>query len=390
MSDRFGEIGQNGWLLAAISLGWLANIGTRMAFPALLPLVRTSLEFNLTTAGVLLSTLWICYALAQAPGGLFGDRLGERNILVGGTGLAAIGIVVLLFWDSLVGLFAGTICLGLGTGLFATTRMTVLTDEFPEYSEFVLGVNAGVGNFGGMLLPPLAVAVAGFVGWRIGFGVVTPLFLVVAAGLWVAVPETTSGSLSAADRAKVEIGRTVVRTVTRPVILVAFAAMLTMNIVFQAFTGFYPAYLVDVKGFTEWTAGIFFSLFFAATIAVQASIGIVTERFGAKRTLAATAGLSTLGLVVLPMGSAPIHFVLLTVLLSLQMGFWPVIAGYTIDRLPEATQGTSLGLIRTSYFVLGASGPFVVGIMADADLFDEAFLLLAAAAGITTLLCLKL
>lgn len=67
----------------------------------------------------------------------------------------------------------------------------------------------------------------------------------------------------------------------------------------------------------------------------------------------------------------------LTVLLGAQLGFWPVANSHVIDLLPDAVQGSGFGLIRTSYLVLAASAPAGIGVLADAGLFDEAFLLLA-------------
>ena len=65
-----------GIVLLAVSVGWLVSIGVRLVYPALLPSIRAALEFDLTSAGLVVTVLWACYALMQFPGGLLADRIG--------------------------------------------------------------------------------------------------------------------------------------------------------------------------------------------------------------------------------------------------------------------------------------------------------------------------
>jgi MFS family permease len=80
-----------GRLFLVLTVGWLFAIGTRVVFPALLPEVRAALAFDLTTAGLVLTAPWIAYALSQFPGGVLGDRFGERAILVASAAVATGG-----------------------------------------------------------------------------------------------------------------------------------------------------------------------------------------------------------------------------------------------------------------------------------------------------------
>jgi MFS family permease len=64
------------------------------------------------------------------------------------------------------------------------------------------------------------------------------------------------------------------------------------------------------------------------------------------------------------------------------MAIAPVSNAYVIAVLPESVTGTAWGTLRTGFFLLGAAGSTVVGAMADADFFDEAFFILA---GLTAL-----
>lgn len=67
---------------------------------------------------------------------------------------------------------------------------------------------------------------------------------------------------------------------------------------------------------------------------------------------------------------------MLAVLLGLRAGVGPLDNAYLAAVLPDDVEGVSYGLLRTVYLGIGASGSVAVGAFADADLFDEAFLVL--------------
>lgn len=366
-------------VLAGVSFGWLLHIGIRLAIPALLPYFRAVFQFDLSFAGLLITLLWLAYAVGQIPGGMLGDRLGERNVLAGSTVLALmtlflVGVSITRWW-----FFAATVGFGFATGLFATSRFTVLTDVYPESSGTAIGISSGIGNVGSMVIPIVAVFVASTAGWQFGVTFVLPFFVLAALGLWLAVPPGTSGSRPTTASPLAQMARSV-GTVFRPTVLPVVLSMFCMNFVFQAFTGFYPTYLVEVKGTTEQTAGLLYGLFFGSATVVQPLVGVVGDRYGSKRTIVLLVAVLVVSLVSLPFGTDFVHFLALSVLLSVQMGFWPLAIVVLVDLLPEETQGNALGMARTTYLVLGSLGPLVVGQVSAVGFFDETFFLLGGVA----------
>lgn len=379
-----------GWILAAIGLGWFLAIGVRLVFPALLPAVRAAFDFDLTTAGLLLSALWFAYALAQFPGGFLGDRIGERNVLVLSTGLAAGTILAVTVADDLLAFVAATVLFGLGTGLFTTTRFTVLSNVYPDRGATAIGVTASAGSVGSTALPVIAGGLAAAAGWRAGFGFVLPVYLLTIVGLWWAVPAHTAGAANAVDRLTPESARRIGAAVRRRPVVLATGSMLLMSALYQGFTGFYPTYLVSVAGFDGRLAATLFGLFFGAGILVQPLAGGVADRFGTRWTLIATSASSITAIAAIPFVESVLGFGLLTLVLSLQLGFWPVVQAYTVDLLPADVQGSSFGLLRTLYLLGASAGPTVVGVIADARGFDAAFFVLAAFAAVATALVVAL
>jgi predicted MFS family arabinose efflux permease len=379
-----------GWILATIGAGWFLAIGVRLVFPALLPAVREAFDFDLTTAGLLLSLLWFAYALGQFPGGVLGDRIGDRNVLVLSTLLATGTILALTLAGDLVAFFVATVLFGLGTGLFTTTRFTVLSNVYPERDATAMGLTASAGSLGSTVLPVIAGGPAAAVGWRAGFGFVLPLYPLTVVGLWWAIPEYTGDPDSAVDRLTPANARRIGAAIGRRPVALATVSMLLMSALYQGFTGFYPTYLVSVAGFDGRFAATLFGLFFGAGILIQPVAGGVADWFGARRTLLVTTASSVGAVAAIPFVASAAGFVGLTLVLSVQLGFWPVVQSYTVRLLPADVQGSSFGLLRTLYLIGASAGPTVVGVIADAGRFDAAFFVLAAWGAVATALVVAL
>lgn len=375
-----------GPILVAVSSGWLLAIGIRLVFPVLLPQIRSEFGVDLTTAGVLLTVLWVGYAVAQFPGGLLADRIGERCILTVSVLLATVGTVVVATAPILLAFVAGTVLVGIGTGFYGTTRLTVLSDVFDDKSGTAIGINQAVGNVGTATLPAAAGLLAVVVGWRYGFGVLVPLFLATAVGLWVTVPTRTSDPAGVSGT---DLLNPVLRGVSRRPVVLATVSMLLVSLVYQGFTGFYPTYLASEKGMSEGFAATLLGLFFASGAVVQFVAGVMSDHVGVRTTLAVFLGISTVALGTLTVVSGTAAIVVVTLLLSSMLAFWPVSHDYIVVALPDEIQGTSFGFIRTGYLSFAALGPSVVGFLGDADLFNESYLGLAVLCAVSAAICVS-
>ena len=366
-----------GWILASIAVGWFLTIGARVVFPAVLPAVRASFGFDLTTAGLLLTSLWLAYALAQFPGGLLGDRIGERNVLVASAATAMGVAAALALAVDTATFFAATVAFGLGTGLFTTTRFTVLNDVFPERGATAIGLTASAGSLGSTVLPVAAGFLAAAVSWRAGFWLLFPLYAVTVVGLWRSIPARTSDGPGTAEQFSPANRRRIRRAVTRRPVVLATLSMLLMSALYQGFTGFYPTYLVSVEGLDGEVAAVVFGLFFAAGIVIQPAAGAIADRFGPGVTLVVTTATTAAAVAAVPLVHGVGPLAALTVVVSVQLGFWPVVQAFVVGLLPTEVQGSAFGLLRTVYLIGASFGPTVVGVIADAGRFDVAFLVLA-------------
>ncbi len=367
-----------GWILLLVAGGWFLSLGVRLTVPALLPYLREAFSLGLTGAGLLVSVLWIAYALGQLPGGILSDRLGEGRVLFASTAICGVLVaLVALAWSPIV-LFGAVALFGFATAFYGPVRFTILSDIYERRDGTAIGITLSAGEVGNAVLPATAGIVAAAATWRLGFGLTVPLFALVALGILIHVPSRTSGETSAVDDLSVETLRYVLRAIGQRAILLVTAVQLLVFFAWQGFTGFYPTYLVEMKGLAPSTAALLYGFFFAAGILVQPLAGAGVDRFGAKRTLPVILVVGVVGLGALPVIDSLAGLVAVTLLLSGMIGVTPITQTFLANALPTDMKGTGLGLLRTGFMLLGATSPTIVGVLADAGYFDEAFVLLAA------------
>lgn len=376
-------------VLLAVSAGWFLSLGVRMVYPVLLPHLRTTYGFDLALAGLLLTVLWGAYAVGQLPAGVLTDRFGERLVLTLSTGGSAVVLALVITAQLPLVLFVTTALFGLATALYGVARYTAVSKVFPDRDGAAIGITLAAGNLGNVLLPATAGALAATYAWQFGLGITVPLFVIVAVYLWTVVPTgVPEGGNN--DVFSKETIRLVVAELRRPAIIIVTAILILGFSVFQAFTGFYPTYLIEAKGLSPSIATALFSFYFALAILVQPLSGAVYDRLGIRRTLPLFLGFAVIGLVLLPFVTGLGALIAITVLLSCMTSNIAVTMPYITDVLPEAIQGTGLGILRTVYMLVGAWSPTILGTLGDLGYFDEAFLMLAALIGGVILLSTQL
>jgi len=371
--------GGRGWTLLSVAFGWLLILGLRFAVPALLPQVKAEFHLSNATAGVAITVIWMAYGLMQFPAGMLVDRVGERRLLAGSLLLAGASVGALGVAPVFAVFLVACAALGLGTGLYGPPRGLILSKMFPENDGAAFGFTLAAGSIGGATIPALAGLLATRVGWRLAVVVSIPLYVLVGAALWRSVP-TTAGEGS--RMSLVPDFETVAAAVANRRVAVSVSAVTALLFAFQALTAFLPTYLVETKGLSPGTAAGFYALLFVFGAGFQLSAGSAADRFGDRAVIVAITAFSVLPLLALPFATGPLAIGVLVALLGARLGAIPVSNAYIVAALPDEVQGTTWGLLRTSFFVVGATGSTVVGLLADRGFFDGAFFLLG---GITAL-----
>lgn len=369
--------GDGGWILLTVAAGWFLSVGVRFSYPTLLPYFRAEFQMDLVVAGLLISALWFVYALGQFPGGVLGDLLGEGRILVISTGVSTLAIFVVVIAGDVRMLFLGTIAFGITTSLYGPTRFTIFTDIYDDRSGTAIGITQAAGNVGNTVLPALAAGIAAWLTWRAGLGILLPAFVGVTIALWLNVPRRTSSVKPSVDLGFRHMIRRIAVSVVRGGIPLVVAIQIILGFVRQGFLGFYPTYLVEIKGFSPGMAALIFGLYFALGTIVQPLTGMSIDRYGSKWTLAALIAVFAIGLFSLEGAQSVAHVLLITLVMSPKNGTGIVINAFVANSLFEDVKGSGLGFLRMVWMMVGAMGPIFVGYLGEGGLLSSAFLILS-------------
>ncbi|AUX10357.1 major facilitator superfamily MFS_1 [Halalkaliarchaeum desulfuricum] len=365
-----------GPILLAIAAGWGLTIGTRTIYPVLLPDLRVAYGLDLATAGALLTVLFAAYALGQLPGGLFADRIGERKTLVASMVLSGGSVVLIVVAGSPIALFLATAAFGFGVGFYAIARFTAIAKVYPDGYGTAIGITNVAPEIGQAALPPIAGVIAVALGWQFGFGVAIPAFVLVAIALWVTVPVESDDTGSAVDTVSVATARYVAGELKNPPVLLATLVLIVGFSIWQAFTGFYPTYLIEQKGVSPVIASLLFGLYFVSTAIIHPVSGMIYDRLNVRYTAVPIVA-SVLALAALPFVDHLWLLVAISILLGTLLSFETATESYLVGALPEDVEGTGFGILRTLVFAAGAASPIAFGAAADRGFFDETFLVLA-------------
>lgn len=378
-----------GTMLVPIAIGWGLLVGTRMIYPVLLPNLRGAFDLSLTTAGLLVTVLWLGSALGQLPSGLLTDTYSERSVMITSTLAVSGALFLVVVAPTAVILYAATGVVGLGLSLYPIARITILTDIYPDRLGSALGVTMATGDLGQTVMPPLATVIAATLVWQLGFGIMIPLLLGVALALWLTLPGPSPDSTEDAEFSAQRF-RYVLAELRNPALAFMTVVLFLFIFVWQTFSAFYPTYLAEEKGLSESLAGALFGLFFAFGVVVKPAAGSAYDRIGMGTSLVLVLLGPVVGLVLLPFVEGFWPLVGITALISTMLGTGAITQSYLSELFPDDMRGTGLGVVRTTAATLGALGPVLFGVVADRGYFDEGYILLAGIMVVVILLTLRM
>jgi MFS family permease len=373
------------WALVVIVVGWMFSFGIRLIYPSLVEYVRIEFEISNSVVGFLFTLIMAGYGLMQFPSGILSDTVGERRILLVSLSVTTVGCTLIAFSPAFLLFASGCVIFGLGSGMYSTPQLSILSKMFPDRTATVHGIAFGAGGVG-TVLPVVAGSVAAAFSWRLGFGVMIPGVIGALVGLWLFVPPVEQDITFDLSRISRQI-RPVISNVTSAELVVPFLATVLIGFVYQAISAFLPTFLIDIKSVASLPATLIYGLFFVLGIGSQIYGGVLGDRYELELLLFGMALLGSLGLGVIAVTDSLILLVVMIVPLSFISGFISMSNTYILARLPDAVQGGGLGLIRTGILLIGATSPTIVGLLADWGYFVPAFLgcagLLLFAAGLS-------
>ena len=153
------------FLVQAVAMGVSGTIGL------LVKPWETEFGWDRAAVSLTASVGFVVYGMAQVLSGRWADRTGPRVIFAAsiallGVGTAAVGSIVSL-WQAYA-IFGVLVMIGVG-GASSPTSAVAVARWFTARRGLALGVVAGGGAAGQLVLVPVVAALVGAVGWRTAF-----------------------------------------------------------------------------------------------------------------------------------------------------------------------------------------------------------------------------
>ena len=351
-------------ILAVVATGNFAQLGTRLLLGSLVPLILIDLEgATKSTVGLSLTGLWAIYALLQFPSGVLADRLGEHRLLALGLGGTILGAVLVAAAPSLWLFGAFVLLLGAGTGLFFSPASSLLSRLFVEQGG-PLGTLTAVGALAGMIYPVVGGFVGVEYGWRTAVLLTNVVAVPVLVGTLVYVPSITPANPERSLSAALDPSQ-IWDLFSRPSVAYTTVVAVMVGFTFQAFSSFFPTFLVEYRNLDPEIAGAFFAVAFGLSSVAQPIAGRFSDRRSRDAAIAGSVVLTASGFATLLAVPGLAGLAIGTVVLGVGVSWPGSVQARFMDQFEDEERGFGFGLVRSVYMFLAAPGSVVVGALAD-------------------------
>jgi MFS family permease len=352
---------------------------------ALMPLVYLAVvdQFGLDAAaiGVFIAVTTTVAGLMQLSYG-FLTRYIARPVLIG-AGQLVFGVSLMLagLATSIGQLLAAISGARVGASPQHPVGNGILSDAFPaERRGFAISTHIAGGNVGTVLVPFLGGALLATVGWNVTlvlFGV--PALLVGALVLWL-VREDTHAYRRQAREAGSWAGQ--VRDVLRrgDLMRILAAAMVSAGgRGLDIAAPFLLLYFRSDLGIDESTVLWLYALLLVGAVVGPVLAGVLSDRFGRRRTLIWYYGLSAAGILAVVLAGGNLLF-LAPLLLPFGTAVFsegPILQAYMADRAAGPLRDVAFSIYFTAAFGIGAVWALIIGAIVAGPGFVPAFVVMA-------------
>jgi len=376
-----------GWqlVLFALWLAWLTNFMVRSALSPGLIGIRADFGLSHGQGGLLASGFLVGYCAMLLPGGLLGDRVGRRRMVI----LASLGWTISALLIGLApnypALFVLMVGLGGVMGCFNGNDRSIVSTVTPR-ERMGLGqglsyTGLGIGNGLGVILAGLMAAAWG---WRSSFLVFGGTSLLSLLAIWRFIPEIRPGQAPPLR----QVARQVLGS--RDLWLLYTGGMPSVAVAWLLMT-WAPTILLEATGADLATASLLVSGVGFAAVPALVVMGAVSDRLvrrglGRKGVVAAghlclALALVLLGLSVEQRSGAIIIAVLMLMVSFCQWSPWAPAYALLADVVVAPAMGMAFGLGATLWAGGAVTAPWLAGAARDlTGSFTAVFYALAALA----------
>lgn len=367
----------NRW--AMLPLLFFARTTMAIQFQSIPPLVPFLIEewgINYTQIGLLIGLFMTAGIFLALPGGLLGQRFGDKAVVVGGLALMTAGTFLFAMAPSYTVAFLGRLLAGVGVVLLNVQLAKMVTDLFAgkeiatAMSILLTSWPVGIG---------IALSSLGYVAtewsWQVAIvltGACSGIAMVLIALLYPGSPTMATAGLQGTEPPPLW-------TITRlelVLILSAAAVWMIPNTGFIVFIGFAPAMLV-AGGLAVASAGLVVSMASWMSIVTTPLGGWFTDRTNLFNTFIVAGVLGVALAFFLAAEGVTVWF--WVGLFGICVGLWPgAVMSLPSQILSPSGRSTGFGVFYTVYYAGMATLPPIAGWLLDSTENPKAPILLGA------------
>ena len=372
------------------ALGYYLSYLLRTVNAVISPDLTRELGLNAADLGLLTSTYFFAFGLAQIPVGIALDRYGPRRVEAALLLITALGGVLFATGDSLPTLASARGLIGLGVAACLMAGLKGFTLWFPrEKLASMTGYIMSCGALGAVTASAPLEAALPFLGWRGAFWVVAALAAGIAALIFLAMPEKDEGT-HRVDLQSALRGVGEVMTAGRFWSFSGQSAFFTGG--FMALQGLWAVpWLMEVNGYSRAVAADHLFWLNIGMLAGQLSIGTWAMRLAARgitplRLMQVGLFLTMVveGLIIAEAGSTLVLWCVLGIVSATGAQMYGVVAGlFPLHLTGRVTTSINLMAFIGAFVVQWGLGGLLDGLraggMGSVDALRVAFLILLGA-----------
>ena len=337
---------------------WFTNLGVRIIFSPILPLVEDEFAVSHARAGSIFLFQSIGYGLSMFFSGFYSGRLGYKKSII----LSLLVSSLVCFLIPLVKIFPAfylfSFLLGFSTGIYLPSVMPLITEYFDERNW---GKSIAIHDSGASIsifsMPFLALFLLQFFKWRGIFEVFAVIFLLSAVIFYFA-----SDEFKIRHSEKTKLGDLIKRrSLWIIAILWMFAGGANMGIYFIV-----PLYLTKELSLSIGYANTLLGLSRLGGIAVAILCGFLVDRFSLRKIMFMMVLLT--GIFTVLMGVASVRYVGIFLFFQALVvtGFFPLGLVSMARMFNREIRGLATGLTLTIGVICGGGlMPYLLGLSGD-------------------------
>ncbi|WP_284037814.1 MFS transporter [Neobacillus sp. 114] len=358
-----------GMLTTAVVLAF-----ARLSYGVILPFMRDGLNLSYKEAGFLGTTTSFGYLSTLIFAGILASKWGSKRTVLLGISLVTAGLAGLSLGNSYLLAFLFMLLLGIGTSFTFTPFITLLVSWFPLKKGFVIGLTtsgAGIGIlFAGMIVPYLS-SINSENGWRWAWGIYAAIGLLVVILTMIFIKNPPAEPVSEKQQQKTPAKE----IYKNPKVINIGLLYGVVGLTYIVQVIFIMSYMIDA-GISVKFAGQLMALNGVLSIFGGPFWGFVSDRFGRRKSLILTMGLTMFSMLLPVLFPSQLGFTLHIILMSsTSTGLFTLTQAASMDHVKPSEMPIAFSYV-TFYFAVGQLvGPAIAGwLIEDLGGFRTAFI----------------